>query len=61
MIPTTLKRIIATASFTIPSPKIIENSFGYCEGLIIVKAATLSVAHIVALNLTINAVVNVIF
>lgn len=26
---TDLKRIIATASFTIPSPKTIENSLGY--------------------------------
>jgi hypothetical protein len=45
---------MATASFTIPSPKIIENSLGYLSDLIIVKAATESVAQIVALYLTIS-------
>jgi hypothetical protein len=54
--PTTLKRMMATASLTIPSPNTTENSLGYFSGLMIVKAATLSVAQIVALNLTIRAV-----
>lgn len=48
--------MMATASLTIPSPNTTENSLGYFSGLMIVKAATLSVAHIVALNLTIRAV-----
>ena len=46
---------MATASLIMPSPKTIENNLGYYLGLIIVNAATLSVAQIVALNLTINA------
>lgn len=41
-------KIIETASLTMPSPNIIENSFGYFSGLIIVKAQTESVAHRVA-------------
>ena len=53
---TDLKRIIATASFTIPSPKTIENSLGYFWGLIIVRAATESVAQIVAENKRITVV-----
>lgn len=54
--PTTLKRIIATASLTIPSPKIIENNFGNFIESIRVNAATESVAEIVALYLTIRLV-----
>jgi hypothetical protein len=50
--------MIATASLIIPSPKIIENNFGYLSDLIIVKAATESVAHIVALYLTISEKAN---
>lgn len=49
--------MIATASLTIPSPKITEKSFGCYDGLISVKAATESVALMVALYLIINAVV----
>lgn len=45
---------------TIPSPKITENNLGYFSGLIIVKAATESVAHIVALYINIYPVVNLI-
>lgn len=52
--------MIATASLTIPSPKITENNFGCYEGLIKVKAATESVALIVALNLIMRAVVSTI-
>ncbi len=48
--------MIATASLTIPSPKITEKSFGCYEGFIRVKAATESVALMVALNLIIRAV-----
>ncbi len=51
---------MATASLTMPSPNTTENSLGYFSGLMIVKAATLSVAQIVALNLTIKAVVRTI-
>jgi hypothetical protein len=47
--PTTRKRIMATASLTIPYPKTIENSLGYLSDLIMVNAATESVAQIVAL------------
>lgn len=47
---------MATASLTIPSPKMTENSLGCCDGLIRVKAATESVALMVALNLIINTV-----
>lgn len=54
VLPTTLNKIIATASFTIPSPKIIENSLGNWAESIRVSAATESVAEIVALNLTIS-------
>lgn len=50
---------MATASLTIPSPKIMENSFGYLLGLIIVSAATESEAQIVALYLIIRAVLKV--
>lgn len=46
---------MATASLTIPSPKTIENSFGYLAGLIIVRAATESEAQIVALYFIIRA------
>jgi hypothetical protein len=45
---------------TIPYPKITEKSFGCIEGLISVKAATESVALMVALNLIIRAVVKMI-
>ena len=55
-VPTTLNRIIATASFTIPYPKIIENSCGNSLDFISVSAATESVAEIVALYFTIKAV-----
>jgi hypothetical protein len=48
--------MIATASLTMPYPKITENNFGCSEGLINVKAATESVALIVALNFIIRAV-----
>ena len=48
--------MIATASLTIPSPKITENSLGCYEGLIRVRAATESVALMVALNFIIRAV-----
>lgn len=58
-LPTTLKRIIATASLTIPYPKMTENNLGCYWGLIKVNAATESVALIVALNLIINAVDNI--
>ena len=56
ILPTTWNRMIATASFTIPSPKTIEKSLGYLFGLIIVRAATESDAQMVALYLMINAV-----
>jgi hypothetical protein len=45
---TDLNKIIATASFIIPSPNIIENNLGYLSAFIIVKAATESVAQMVA-------------
>lgn len=48
--------MMATASLTIPSPKIIENSLGNSLALIKVSAATESVAEIVALYLMISAV-----
>ena len=48
--------MMATASLTIPYPKITENSLGCSDGLIRVKAATESVALMVALNLIIKAV-----
>lgn len=54
--PTTLNRMIATASFTIPSPKMIENILGNYDALMRVNAATESVADMVALYLTIRAV-----
>ena len=53
--------MIATASFTIPYPNTTENNLGYFSGFMIVKAATLSVAQIVALNLTISAVLSTIY
>ena len=37
--------MIETESLTIPSPNKIENNFGYLSGLIIVRAATESVAQ----------------
>jgi len=55
-LPTTLNRIIATASLIIPSPNITENNLGYCNGLISVSAATESVAQIVALNFMMKTV-----
>lgn len=48
--------MIATASLTIPSPKIMENILGNYEALISVRAATESVALIVALYLIISDV-----
>lgn len=56
--PTTLNRMMATASLIIPSPNTIEKSLGYLVGLIMVRAATESDAQIVALYLTMRAVVN---
>jgi hypothetical protein len=56
ILPTTLNKMIATASFTIPYPKIIENILGNFIESIRVKAATESVAEIVALYLTIRFV-----
>jgi len=47
---------MATASFTMPYPKIIENILGKSEDLIKVRAATESVADIVALYFTIRVV-----
>ena len=46
--------IIATASFTIPSPNMIEKSLGLSSYFIIVKAATASEAHSVAENKNIS-------
>ena len=40
--------MIETESFIIPSPKMIENNLGNLTLLIIVRAATESVAHIAA-------------
>lgn len=54
--PTTLNKIIATASLTIPSPKIIEKILGNSEDLMSVRAATESVAEMVALYLTMSEV-----
>lgn len=56
MSPSTLKRMIATASLTMPSPNTIAKSLGYLLGLIIVRAATESEAQIVALYLMIREV-----
>ena len=50
--------MIATASFTIPSPNTTLNNFGYLSALIIVKAATESVAQIVAEKIIISLVPN---
>ncbi len=61
MLPTTLNSMMATASFIIPSPKTIENNFGYLFGFIIVNAATESDAQIVALYFIIKAVVSTTF
>lgn len=55
---TELNKIIATASLTIPSPNTIENNFGYFFGLIIVRAATESVAQIVAEKSKVRVVPN---
>lgn len=55
-VPTTLKRIIATASLTMPYPNIIENILGNFMESMRVRAATESVADIVALYFTINPV-----
>lgn len=52
--PTTENKMMATASLIIPSPKTMENNFGYFVGLIIVSAATESDAQIVALYLMIR-------
>lgn len=41
-------KIMATASLTMPSPKTIEKSLGNFLGFIMVRAATESVAQIVA-------------
>ncbi len=45
IVDTVWKRIRATASFTIPSPKIIENSFGCSSYLTIEMAAITSDEH----------------
>ena len=50
--------MMATASLTIPYPKMIENILGNLIESISVSAATESVADIVALYLTINPVYN---
>ena len=55
-LPTTLNKMIATASLTIPYPNIIENILGNSDDLIKVKAATESVADMVALYLIIKVV-----
>ncbi len=52
--------MIATASFTIPYPKIIENSWGYWLDFIRVRAATESVADMVALYFTMSPVYKVV-
>lgn len=46
-----MKRIIATASLTMPYPKMMEKSLGWVAGLMRVRAATESVADMVALYL----------
>lgn len=51
---------MATASFIIPYPNTTENSFGYLLGFIMVRAATESDAHIVALYLIMSAFERVI-
>jgi len=43
---TALKRMIDTASFTIPSPNTIEKSIGCSSNFIILTAATVSEQHI---------------
>jgi hypothetical protein len=48
--------MMATASFTIPSPKMIEKILGNSEALMRVRAATESVAEIVALYLIMRVV-----
>ncbi len=55
-LPTTLKRMIATASLTIPSPKMMENILGNSDALMRVRAATESVAEMVALYLIMRVV-----
>ena len=55
-LPTTLKRMMATASLTKPSPKMMENSLGNSLALRRVREATLSEADMVALDLTIRLV-----
>ena len=55
-LPTTLKRMIATASLTSPSPKMIEKSLGNSLALRRVREATLSEAEIVALYFTMRLV-----
>lgn len=56
MPPTTLNKMIATASFTIPYPKIIEKSLGNLLASMSVSAATESVAEMVAAYLMISPV-----
>lgn len=55
-LPTTLNKMMATASFTIPYPKIIEKILGNYEALMRVRAATESVALMVALYLTMREI-----
>lgn len=57
---TEMKRIMDTASLTIPSPKTTLNNLGYFSGLIIVNAATLSEAHMVAEKIMIFSKLNFI-
>lgn len=47
--------MMATASLTMPYPKMMEKSLGYLAGLMSVSAATESVAEMVALYLTMSA------
>ncbi len=47
--------MMATASLTMPYPKMMEKSLGYFAGLMSVSAATESVAEMVALYLTMSA------
>lgn len=47
---TALNRMIDTASFTIPSPNTIENSFGCSSNFMIDTAATVSEQHKTALK-----------
>ncbi len=56
VLPTTLKSMMATASLTMPSPKMMENILGNFMESMSVSAATESVAEMVALYLTMRFV-----